>query len=260
MDKKTYNLNKVEGFNPYDYIETATDNNGETIISVRTGNPLQYISTDAKTLWLKKVYPNSSIIPTKVTIDKVDEIYIIRAAVEIRREIGEDPVSAFEHAITVYDTDDIGTAVSKCQTIATGKALSKAGFGCEIELALGMIVEGEDPKEEAPKPKKEKPAKKAKEAKAEIAEEDEGIDDILDLLSEDAGEEESEEEEKEDLLEKVLKISKDASANLEPFDGLTFKEALEKNAKIVEMIVKNKRVRIGFSEETIADAEEILKG
>ena len=52
-----YCLNKVEGFNPEEFIEDAKDRNGDVVIKEATKKPLRYLSTDGKILWFRLANP-----------------------------------------------------------------------------------------------------------------------------------------------------------------------------------------------------------
>jgi hypothetical protein len=268
-----YTLNKVEGFNPYEHIEEALDAQGNVIISQKTGKSLKYISTKAKTLWFRLKYPEGSIITYPGETIETPEGYPIKYVAEIKIPANSEPLAILEHQIIAADINDIDTAISKCQTIATGKALSKAGFGCEIELMLDMIVEGEEieessepkPKAKRGRPKKTETSNKIEE-KAEPSAIDEGDQAILDMLAGIEAEtrietevEAEEQEQESDLMDEVLVLTDKATNTTLPFAGLTFREAIAKNSKIIEMMQKSPRVRNSFDEHTLQVAEEIAK-
>ena len=165
--------------------------------------------------------------------------------------------------------DDAGSFTSSIQaaeTVALGKALSRAGFGCEIEMMLDI-----DPDEPAPKEDKTEPKKRAKSSKktekAEVKDEapakeepqqisDDEIADLMEAACKDAEveepktEEKAEEEPKESPVDEASDVSEEAKE--EPS-----KEATEELATPIKAS-KNAGVKIANLEgktlgEAIAD-------
>ena len=157
-----YKMNKVEGFNPYDHVETAKDRHGNDIVK-SDGKPLQYLTTAAKVYWFRLVHPNGILKTTPVKTPEQEYGALVSFKASVFFAPGE-LAAEWTHQESVWDLADLDNAVSKVQTIAMGKALSKAGFGCEIELELGAISEGEtqeDPvSEPVPESVNEPPKKK----------------------------------------------------------------------------------------------------
>lgn len=159
-----YTVNKVENFNPFDYIETAKDRHGNEIVKP-DGKPLQYMTTAAKVLWFRKVYPKGMLTTEQFETPEKEFGQVVSFRASVLAD-NDTLLAEWTHQETVWDIAEMDKVVAKVQTIALGKALSKAGFGCEIELLLGAMSEGELPEvpeeviEEAPKKKRGRPPKK----------------------------------------------------------------------------------------------------
>ena len=176
--------------------------------------------------------------------------------------------------------DDAGSFTSSIQaaeTVALGKALSRAGFGCEIEMMLDI-----DPDEPAPKEDKTEPKKRAKSSKktekAEVKDEapakeepqqisDDEIADLMEAACKDAEveepktEEKAEEEPKESPVDEPSDVSEEVKD--EPAEeateesGMTLEEALATPIKAS----KNAGVKIANLEgKTLGEAIEDYAG
>lgn len=129
---KDYKMNKVEGFNPTDYLVPAYNEQGEPYYKNGTDEPLMYIPTDVKIYWFRMVYPNGAI-RTEVLKSESDEVIsYFRVKASIYFDVNEPPAAEWIHQESVWDIANYTAKISKAQTMAIGKALSKAGFGCEI--------------------------------------------------------------------------------------------------------------------------------
>lgn len=125
-----YSLNKIEGFNPEEFIEDAKDRNGDVVIKESTKKPLRYLSTDGKILWFRLANPEGRFILERIPEENPRCVHY---SAEIYLERNDElPIAKLEHQETIYDDEMVDKTVSRVQTIALGKALSKAGFGCEI--------------------------------------------------------------------------------------------------------------------------------
>lgn len=136
-----YCLNKVEGFNPEEFIEDAKDRNGDVVIKEATKKPLRYLSTDGKILWFRLANPEGRFVLERIPEENPRCVHY-SAEVYLERN-DELPIAKWEHQETIYDDEMVDKTVSRVQTIALGKALSKAGFGCEIEAKLNLETEEE---------------------------------------------------------------------------------------------------------------------
>ena len=132
-----YIMNVVEGFNPYDYVEDALDSEGNPIV-LSNGENLRYISTDAKKLWFLMKCPQGRIHVQRM--EEKNPATVRYSASVFTDAKDESPKATWEYQLTCSG-EDFDQMASKVQTVALGKALSLAGFGCEIELALKQSVE-----------------------------------------------------------------------------------------------------------------------
>lgn len=125
-----YALNKVEGFDPLKYIEEARDSRGQVLLD-KEGKPLRYLSTAAKITWFRMVYPDGILSVESVPGLEDGLGTPIKFKADVYKE-NNVLLSSWQHQETAFDLQDIDMLISKVQTVALGKALSKAGFGCEI--------------------------------------------------------------------------------------------------------------------------------
>ena len=184
----------------------------------------------------------------------------------------EHPISTWEYGV-VASKDDAGSFTSSIQaaeTVALGKALSRAGFGCEIEMLLDIDPDEPAPKEDKPEPKKrDKSSKKAE--KVEVKDEapakeepqqisDDEIADLMEAACKDAEveepkvEEKAEEEPKVETVDETPKADEEAMEESAEESGMTLEEALATPIKAS----KNAGVKIANLEgktlgEAIAD-------
>ena len=187
----------------------------------------------------------------------------------------EHPISTWEYGV-VASKDDAGSFTSSIQaaeTVALGKALSRAGFGCEIEMLLDIDPDEPAPKEDKPEPKKRtKSSKKAE--KVEVKDEapakeesqqisDDEIADLMEAACEDAKveepktEEKAEEEPKEIPVDETPKADEEAKEESAEKSGMTLEEALATPIKAS----KNAGVKIANLEgETLGEAIEDYAG
>ena len=270
-----YILNKVEGFDPEKYIEEAKNSRGETITD-KNGKSLKYLSTAAKVTWFRMVHPAGRICVKSIPGIEDDFGTPIRYKVTVYDGNGAK-LSEWHHQETVFDLQDIDQTISKVQTIALGKALSKAGFGCEIELKLGLeSVENEVPSETAPvnakpataaepeKPKSKRGRKKkvqeepvTEEKKATITDENQInlISDIDQLLAEADQKSESASIPEVDPLKKALETvvvcNENANVTIKSLEGKTIEEVLSTRATFCDFVKSKENIRSMLSKETV---------
>lgn len=259
-EKQTYLLNKIEGFNPFDYVKESFDCYGDPVIGAN-GEQKKYLPTAAKIFWFRLLYPNGRFRITRIENGN-PYVAIFNAEVFADKD-DEHPISTWEYGV-VASKDDAGSFTSSIQaaeTVALGKALSRAGFGCEIEMMLDI-----DPDEPAPKEDKTEPKKRAKSSKktekaevkdeAPAKEEPQQIsdDEIADLMEAACKEEKAEEEPKESPVDETPKAAEEAKEESAEESGMTLEEALATPIKAS----KNAGVKIANLEgktlgEAIAD-------
>lgn len=240
-EKQTYLLNKVEGFNPFDYVKESFDCYGDPVIGA-SGEQKKYLPTAAKIFWFRLLYPNGRFRITRIENGN-PYVAIFNAEVFADKD-DEHPISTWEYGV-VASKDDAGSFTSSIQaaeTVALGKALSRAGFGCEIEMMLDI-----DPDEPAPKEDKTEPKKRAKSSKkaekVEVKDEaptkeepqqisDDEIADLMEAACEDAEveepktEEKAEEEPKESPVDETPEANEEAKEESADESGMTLEEAL----------------------------------
>lgn len=268
-EKQTYLLNKVEGFNPFDYVKESFDCYGDPVIGPN-GEQKKYLPTAAKIFWFRLLYPSGRFRITR--IENGNPYVAIFNAEVFADKNDEHPISTWEYGV-VASKDDAGSFTSSIQaaeTVALGKALSRAGFGCEIEMLLDI-----DPDEPAPKEDRLEPKKRAKSSKkvdkVEVKDEapakeepqrisDNEIADLMEMACEDAKVEEPKTKEKAEEEPKESPVDETPEANEESKDesteesGMTLEEALATPIKAS----KNAGVKIANLEgktlgEAIAD-------
>lgn len=233
----SYLLNKVEGFNPFDYVKESFDCYGDPVIGAN-GEQKKYLPTAAKIFWFRLLYPNGRFRITRIENGN-PYVAIFNAEVFADKD-DEHPISTWEYGV-VASKDDAGSFTSSIQaaeTVALGKALSRAGFGCEIEMLLDI-----DPDEPAPKEDKAEPKKRAKSSKkaetvrvedeAPAKEEaqqisDDEIADLMEAACKDAEVEEPEvkEEPKETPVDETSDVNEEAKEEPTEESGMTLEEAL----------------------------------
>lgn len=265
----SYMLNKVEGFNPFDFVKESFDCYGDPVIGAN-GEQKKYLPTAAKIFWFRLLYPNGRFRITRIENGN-PYVAIFNAEVFADKD-DEHPISTWEYGV-VASKDDAGSFTSSIQaaeTVALGKALSRAGFGCEIEMLLDIDPDEPAPKEDKPKPKKRaKSSKKAE--KVEVKDEapakedvqqisDDEIADLMEAACKDAEveepktEEKAEEEPKESPVDETPEANEEAKEESADESGMTLEEALATPIKAS----KNAGVKIANLEgktlgEAIAD-------
>lgn len=265
----SYMLNKVEGFNPFDYIKESFDCYGDPVIGAN-GEQKKYLPTAAKIFWFRLLYPNGRFRITR--IENGNPYVAIFNAEVFADKNDEHPISTWEYGV-VASKDDAGSFTSSIQaaeTVALGKALSRAGFGCEIEMLLDIDPDEPAPKEDKPEPKKRaKSSKKTEKTEVKngtpVKEEpqqisDDEIADLMEMACEDAKveepkvEEKAEEEPKESPVDETSDASEEAKEKPTEESGMTLEGALATPIKAS----KNAGVKIANLEgktlgEAIAD-------
>lgn len=268
-EKQTYLLNKVEGFNPFDFVKESFDCYGDPVIG-SNGEQKKYLPTAAKIFWFRLLYPNGRFRITR--IENGNPYVAIFNAEVFADKNDEHPISTWEYGV-VASKDDAGSFTSSIQaaeTVALGKALSRAGFGCEIEMLLDIDPDEPAPKEDKPEPKKHAKSSKKTE-KVEVKDEapakeepqqisDDEIADLMEAACKDAEieepkvEEKAEEEPKENPVDETPKADEEAKEESAEESGMTLEEALATPIKAS----KNAGVKIANLEgktlgEAIAD-------
>jgi hypothetical protein len=266
-NNRPYTLNKVDGFNPYDYLKTSKSR-GEEVLK-EDGTSLQYLPADAKIKWFRMVYPKGAIITEVVETPQQDFGSVAKYKVSIYFDVSDpNPVVCWFHQETVWDVAEADRTDSKVEKVVVGKALSIAGFGCEIELALGIATEGDVETEAAPAPPAtpptpapaEAPKKKRGRPKKEEVEASEA--DAANLLQEaenaakqeqpePASESVDESEELKKALATKIAITKEANIAVRQYEGKTIEQVLKDYPAFCKLAKSRAVIRKGLTEEVL---------
>ena len=280
-----YCLNKVEGFNPEEFIEDAKDRNGDVVIKEATKKPLRYLSTDGKILWFRLANPEGRFVLERIPEENPRCVHY-SAEVYLERNY-ELPIAKWEHQETIYDDEMVDKTVSRVQTIALGKALSKAGFGCEIEAKLNLETEEEivtlneeETASTAPTPKITENKMPDKVTTAEFTQTN-MLDLAKSLLEEDSKETEvtkaadfSSKEEKEEksseeasekaeeqetmteeiAMETIVQLKEGAAESLQKHNGQKIKDILKEYPSFCSIVKRRERVQKSMNEDAVKAA------
>lgn len=133
MSEKSYTLNKIEGFNPYEELTELYDSLGDPSISLLTGQIRKHLRVDAKKTWFRMIYPDGAT--TLEIIENNDISVVVKACVYKTTDINQLPLG-----MGFSSQDKVGDRtyppLESAATIALGNALEDAGFGCEIMQEL----------------------------------------------------------------------------------------------------------------------------
>lgn len=271
-----YEMNKVEGFNPFDHVEIAKNRRGEEI-KKKDGTPLKFLGSSAKILWFRKVYPKGALILKAIDTPHQDFGTIVKYSAEVWLDVADPmPVAACQHQETAWDVAELDNIVSKVQTIALGKALSRAGFGCEVEFELGAVSEGEQliETDDAPasnppaEPKKKRGRPKKEETKPEtsVEEEVENLLQSVEAASKPEPKAEPEEPEMSDAeklkqaMETKLTCTENATnEKIRSLEGKTLEEIINQRPSFCSLVRRNPNIRQQLTEETVNAAVYIAE-
>lgn len=167
--ERNYYINQVEGFNPFARIKPATDFvTGEAKLD-ENGEPEVYLPFKEQLTWFRLKYPTG-----KIAVDLVEvppERVCFRSRVYADRN---DPVDCFlaeGYGERYRSTDAAFPPVATAQSQAISKALTNAGFGCEVGSFAGdLIAPDRSPFEKAvpPSPTVKPTGKKANQLPAAV--------------------------------------------------------------------------------------------
>lgn len=117
------NLNRVEGFDPRQYMRNLDGNDG-TI--------KQYLDVVYRKLWFRLKNPEGKIV--KKLLKLTDQTAIVEARVYLQKEDPEDSYIASAFAQKYYSQDgQFGTKfLELAETAAEGRALANAGYGIQF--------------------------------------------------------------------------------------------------------------------------------
>lgn len=246
--------NKEFDFAPF--IMDAVDRNGQIVVSNTTGKPLQYLSTDGKLLWFRKKYPSGRV---SVKRESEENPRCIRYSAEIYLDRNDNfPVSRWEHQETIYDDEAIDRTVSRVQTIALGKALSKAGFGCEIEATLNLTTEGEM-ETEITNTNKNESLSAPSHKNENVEEESSCILSLAEALLQDSTPEKGKSDDNSELtkneaLKTVVHFSEKAADSLKKHEGLTIADIVKDVPEFCSIVKRRKRIQQSMNAEAVEAA------
>lgn len=140
-----YTLNKVENFNPYQYVVLSTED--DELNTDEVGNPQYYLPTNAKKTWFKLKHPDGAIRSedqVKSILDsEMNNDGSLKSAYEIFHAFvyadRKEPYTMAEGHCKKTRAGDRSSTFASAETIAIGRALSNAGFGCEVESYIKLI-------------------------------------------------------------------------------------------------------------------------
>lgn len=260
---RDYTINKVDGFNPYEHLKDSMNAFGNPTVN-ENGEVLQYLPVSVKISWFRRVYPLGKFELEDISnpSNPLDCTYCAKVYAD-----RNDPEGAFLSSwiysvcLTTTDTPEaLTTKKQMAESIALSKALSRAGFGAEIEMFSSMSDDEQSPvitkrpenasKEKENKDPNEKKKSKQKKSKSDEASKTESktdeskldiseLDDLLDLaFDEDSSQEKQkdfaveedstfEENELENALKTKLVLSEKTNNLLVSLEGSTLEEILE---------------------------------
>lgn len=257
-----YEMNKVEGFNPFDHVEIAKNRRGEEI-KKKDGTPLKFLGSSAKILWFRKVYPKGALILKAIDTPHQDFGTIVKYSAEVWLDVADPmPVAACQHQETAWDVAELDNIVSKVQTIALGKALSRAGFGCEVEFELGAVSEGEQPIETDDAPASNPPAepkkKRGRPKKEDTSSIEQQVADMMQNVEasiptpEPVVEEtpSADDDSKLEEAKAVKLVCTDlAPVNIRKFEGQTLEEVLKQHPTFCNLVKTRANIRKAVTDE-----------
>jgi hypothetical protein len=134
-NEREYLLNKVDGFNPYNHLEPATDQaTGEELTGL-DGEKMFFLPARMQETWFRLKNPSGRI--SLEQIDAPHDCVKFRARVYEDKKDGENEYIAEALAEKAVIKDAAFPPFESCQTIAIARALTIAGFGCEIKAFVG---------------------------------------------------------------------------------------------------------------------------
>ena len=195
LREKPYTVKKVEGFDPYEHLTVLTNEVNEPYLN-SAGEPMLIMQVTAQQTWFEKYAESKGFVPAIHVERKFSKltgfqfharVYLDYKDAAMATETNPDAGAigtgdAFQEDIPASKYDPFATA----QTRAKGAALSAAGFGPEIAMAIkqnemGAFAEknnSEDrkdnimaePKKTKSRQPKEKPLKEQSETKTKTPE------------------------------------------------------------------------------------------
>lgn len=122
------NLNKIEGFEPKDYLRMDEKENGISY----------YLDTKYRLLWYRLAYPKGKLMKIPKVLAKDHATFEVRVYTDINDPVDNFLANGFGSCYLDSNNEEFGSKFVECaETIALGRALKDAGFGtqfCDIAL------------------------------------------------------------------------------------------------------------------------------
>lgn len=121
------NLNKVDGFDPMNYLRREETENGISF----------YLDTKFRLLWFRLAYPNGRIEKIPKVLNKDYATFEVRIYANANDDAGHFLANGFASRYKDETTEYGKNFVETAETAALGRALKDAGFGtqfCDIAL------------------------------------------------------------------------------------------------------------------------------
>lgn len=243
-------LNVVRDFNPYDFLEPAVDwATGEPITDPESGEVKKYLPVRAQQTWFRLLYPEGKIVLKEIP---TEEFGWVKFSAEVYAD-KNDPEGSFlaiAYAERFKIQDPAYPVFETCQTAAVGRALTIAGFGCELKTfvsgedtgaeiinrkptvddAIALIDKKEENKKESIKAEK-KPKKEKEKIVEEVPETSAKIED--NISGENPGE----------VVFEIKQGAGSNTGNLQLHIGQSLEEVHFQKPKLLKMIASNEKLR-----------------
>ncbi len=122
------NLNKIEGFEPKDYLRKEEKENGISY----------YLDTKYRLLWYRLAYKTGKIVKIPKVLAKDHATFEVRIYTDINDPVDNFLANGFGSCYLDLNNEEFGSKFVECaETIALGRALKDAGFGtqfCDVAL------------------------------------------------------------------------------------------------------------------------------
>ena len=125
-------LNKVEGFNPLDYVRQITDANGNTSL---------YLDVQYRKMWFRLANPNGKIVKKICNFD--GNLAVVEAKVYLDKNDSEENFvsNAFAQRFADPSNMEYGSRyLESAETAAVGRALADAGYGLQFCAEPDMLL------------------------------------------------------------------------------------------------------------------------
>ena len=135
--EKIYTVNRVDGFDPYEYLVPMRDEITGEVITSESGQMLLYLPVSAKKVWFKKVFPEGCVISQRLPRDDGQYEFIAKVYRSRDDALSDAPIGV-GFALRMPAASGKYRPFESAQTLAEARALENAGFGSEVSLCLLM--------------------------------------------------------------------------------------------------------------------------